>query len=112
MLLLPVPGGGLANWSPSGPPPPGPPGEPPASRVAYAAVHVVADALAEEPGAVDWDTTLAFREHLWAHGLGVAEAMDPRQRGRGLDGATPGELGTRPGATAAGRRWCAGVGTD
>ncbi len=112
MLLLPVPGGGLVQWSPSGPPLPGPPGEPPSARIAYAAVHVVADALADEPGAVDWDTTLAFREHLWAHGLGVAEAMDTAQRGMGLDWATTKTLVTRTGALAAGRRWCAGVGTD
>jgi hypothetical protein len=112
MLLLPVPGGGLVNWSPSGPPLPEPPGTPPASRIAYAAAHVVADALADEPGAVDWDTTLAFREHLWACGLGVAEAMDTAQRGMGLDWATTKDLVTRTGAIAAGRRWCAGVGTD
>ncbi|WP_372670938.1 DUF993 family protein [Amycolatopsis kentuckyensis] len=112
MLVLPVPGGGLVNWSPAGPPRPEPPGTPPSSRIAYAAVHVVVDALADEPGAIDWDTTLAFREHLWACGLGVAEAMDTAQRGMGLDWATTQELVTRTGAIAAGRRWCAGVGTD
>jgi hypothetical protein len=112
MLVLPVPGGGLVNWSPAGPRPPEPPGTPSSSRIAYAAVHVVADALADEPGAVDWDTTLAFREHVWACGLGVAEAMDTAQRGMGLDWATTRELVTRTGAIAAGRRWCAGVGTD
>ncbi|HEY3464976.1 MAG TPA: DUF993 family protein [Amycolatopsis sp.] len=112
MLVLPVPGGGLTNWSPSGPPLPAPPKTPPTARIAYAAAHVVADALADEPGAVDWDTTLAFREHLWTCGLGVAEAMDTAQRGMGLDWATTKELVTRTGAVAAGRRWCAGVGTD
>jgi len=112
MLVLPVPGGGLLNWSPSGPPLPGPPETPPASRVAYAAAHVVADALADEPGTVDWDATLAFREHLWSCGLGVAEAMDTAQRGMGLDWATTKDLVTRTGAIAAGRRWVAGVGTD
>ncbi|MEQ0564294.1 DUF993 family protein [Amycolatopsis sp. NEAU-NG30] len=112
MLVLPAPGGELLNWSPSGTRPPVPPKTPPASRVAYAAAHVVADALAGEPYAVDWDTTLAFREHLWACGLGVAEAMDTAQRGMGLDWDTTQELVTRTGAIAAGRRWCAGVGTD
>jgi hypothetical protein len=58
------------------------------SRRAYAAAHVVADPLADvdpwlEP-AIDWDRTLAFREHLWDLGLGVAEAMDTAQRGMGL----------------------------
>ncbi len=59
------------------------------SRKAYAAAHVVADPLAENGwgvrAAIDWDTTLRFREHLWSHGFGVAEAMDTAQRGMGLD---------------------------
>ncbi|MEU7788073.1 dihydrodipicolinate synthase family protein [Amycolatopsis sp. NPDC049159] len=112
MLVLPVPGGGLLDWTPSGPPCPGPSGTPLSSRIAYAAAHVVADALAAEPDTVDWDTTLAFREHLWSCGLGVAEAMDTAQRGMGLDWPATRELVTRTGAAAAGRRWCAGVGTD
>ncbi|HET6705141.1 dihydrodipicolinate synthase family protein [Amycolatopsis sp.] len=115
MLVLPAPGGELLNWSPSGSRPPAPPQtplSPPKSRIAYAAAHVVADALADEPYAVDWDATLAFREHLWSCGLGVAEAMDTAQRGMGLDWATTQELVSRTGAVAAGRRWCAGVGTD
>src|SRR5688572_15093722 len=65
------------------------PSSPPQSRVAFAAAHVVADPAAENvPGAravLDWDATLAFRRHLWRHGLGVAEAMDTAQRGMGLD---------------------------
>ena len=58
------------------------------SRVAFAAAHVVADPLrssATDPTAVDWEATLAYRRHLWRHGLGVAEAMDTAQRGGGLD---------------------------
>ena len=59
--------------------------------VAYAAAHVVADPLADNtagaPPALDWDATLAFRHHLWSHGLGVADAMDTAQRGMGLDWA-------------------------
>jgi hypothetical protein len=35
-------------------------------------------------GSIDWQSTLAFRDHLWAHGFGVAEAMDTAQRGMGL----------------------------
>jgi hypothetical protein len=58
-----------------------PPAQPLASRVAYAAGHVVADPLKE---GVDWDATLAFRRHLWSYGLGVAEAMDTSQRGMGF----------------------------
>ena len=58
-------------------------------RVAYAAAHVVADPLAPAPNplaepSIDWDSTLAFRRHLWSLGLGVAEAMDTAQRGSGL----------------------------
>ncbi|MGH3152387.1 MAG: DUF993 family protein, partial [Streptosporangiaceae bacterium] len=52
---------------------------PPASRRAYAAAHVAATA----GGEIDWAATIAFREHLWAHGFGVAEAMDTAQRGMG-----------------------------
>jgi hypothetical protein len=63
--------------------------EPPFSRIAYAAAHVVADPLADrEPwldAAIDWDSTIAFRRHLWSLGLGVAEAMDTAQRGMGMD---------------------------
>ena len=42
--------------------------------------------------AVDWDRTIAFREHVWDLGLGVAEAMDTAQRGMGLDWPTSLEL--------------------
>jgi hypothetical protein len=72
----------------------GPPGRFPASqvgefnRVAYAAAHVVADPLAtHDPWldcAIDWERTLAYRQHLWGLGFGVAEAMDTAQRGMGL----------------------------
>lgn len=64
-------------------------GTPLASRTVFSAAHVVADPGADispdDPAAVDWDATLAFRRHLWSHGLGVAEAMDTAQRGMGLD---------------------------
>ncbi|MCB1816010.1 MAG: dihydrodipicolinate synthase family protein [Candidatus Competibacteraceae bacterium] len=66
------------------------------SRVAYAAAHVVADPLADyDPWldtAIDWDATIAYRQHLWSLGLGVAEAMDTAQRGMGLDWASALEL--------------------
>ena len=45
----------------------------PTTRVAYAAAHVVADPLSAGdptgPAQLDWETTLHFRRHLWAHGL-------------------------------------------
>ncbi len=69
------------------------------NRVAFSAAHVVADPLADvDPwltAAVDWDRTIAFREHVWDLGLGVAEAMDTAQRGMGLDWPTSLELITR-----------------
>ena len=110
-LVLPVPGGTLTTWSPSGRRPPNPPAEPPSSRIAYAAAHVVADPLNDLDG-IDWDATAAFREHLWSCGLGVAEAMDTAQRGMGLNWPATRELVRRTGALAAGRAWVAGVGTD
>jgi hypothetical protein len=66
------------------------------NRVAFSAAHVVSDQLADaDPwltAAVDWDRTIAFREHVWDLGLGVAEAMDTAQRGMGLDWPTSLEL--------------------
>ena len=58
----------------------------------------------DAPAAVDWDATLAFRRHLWSHGLGVAEAMDTAQRGMGLDWAGAAELIRRSAAEAQGGR--------
>src|SRR5215218_2020302 len=61
----------------------------PLNRIALAAAHMVVEPLAEvDPWlavAPDWERTIAFREHLWDLGLGVAEAMDTAQRGMGLD---------------------------
>jgi len=111
-LVLPTTGGGLTTWSPTGRALPHPPVTPPTARTAYAAAHVVADPLADEPDRVDWDATAAFREHLWNCGLGIADAMDTAQRGMGLDWTTTRELVRRTGAQASGRAWVAGVGTD
>jgi Protein of unknown function (DUF993) len=66
------------------------------NRVAFSAAHVVSDPFADvDPwldAAVDWERTIAFREHVWDLGLGVAEAMDTAQRGMGLDWPTSLEL--------------------
>ncbi|OEJ26804.1 dihydrodipicolinate synthase family protein [Streptomyces agglomeratus] len=97
---------------------PAPHGAPLTSRRVYSAAHVVADPYADvspdSPAAVDWDATLAFRRHLWSHGLGVAEAMDTAQRGMGLDWAGASELIRRSAAEAkaAGGAIACGVGTD
>jgi dihydrodipicolinate synthase/N-acetylneuraminate lyase len=77
------------------------------TRVAFAAAHVAAD----ESGGIDWEATLAFRHHLWDHGLGVAEAMDTAQRGMGLDWPAARELIERTAAERGGRL-AAGAGTD
>ncbi|MFJ4685951.1 dihydrodipicolinate synthase family protein [Streptomyces sp. NPDC088789] len=95
-----------------------PKGAAPASRTVFAAAHVVADPRADlspgSPAVLDWDATLAFRRHLWAHGLGVAEAMDTAQRGTGLDWTGAAELIRRSAAEAraVGGRIACGAGTD
>ena len=63
---------------------------------------------------LDWESTLAFRRHLWSWGLGVAEAMDTAQRGMGLDWPAAQELIRRSAAEAraCGGRIAAGAGTD
>ncbi|WP_425470977.1 dihydrodipicolinate synthase family protein [Streptomyces armeniacus] len=96
---------------------PGGPSRAPA-RVVFAAAHVVADPLADVspdgPAAVDWEATLAFRHHLWAHGLGVAEAMDTAQRGMGLGPEGAAELIRRTAAESrsVGGDLACGAGTD
>src|SRR5881394_1040263 len=88
------------------------------NRVAFSAAHVVCDPLANvDPwlsAAVDWDRTIAFREHIWDLGLGVAEAMDTAQRGMGLDWPTSLELIRRSVAAARPRNALvfSGAGTD
>ena len=66
------------------------------NRVAFSAAHVVADPRVDNDpwltAAIDWDKTIAFREHVWDLGLGVAESMDTAQRGMGLDWPTSLEL--------------------
>jgi hypothetical protein len=88
-LVIPSPG-----WAPGYPPP--------ASRRVWAAAHVAAcgagsgRSRAAVGGSgdevIDWESTMRFREHLWAHGFGVAEAMDTAQRGMGLSWAQAREL--------------------
>jgi Protein of unknown function (DUF993) len=88
---------------------------PPTRRKVFAAAHVAAAPAAGGP-VIDWDATMRFREHLWAHGFGVAEAMDTAQRGMGLPWAQARELIGRTAARAAARghpaALAAGAGTD
>ena len=97
VLSIPDPG-----WEPSYPPPVG--------LSVYAAAHVAAF----PDGRIDWDATMRFREHLWAHGFGVAEAMDTAQRGTGLTAGQARELIGRSAARAAelGTVIASGAGTD
>lgn len=88
------------------------------SRTVFAAAHIITDPFGENtpglPAKVDWDSTLAFRRHLFEYGFGVAEAMDTAQRGMGLDWKACKELIARSSieAKAAGARIASGVGTD
>jgi Protein of unknown function (DUF993) len=98
---------------------------PPASRRVYAAAHVAASpASGGEVGSgveagsrgevIDWEATMRVRDHLWAHGFGVAEAMDTAQRGMGLPWEQAKELIARSAARApeqSGALAC-GAGTD
>ncbi|MFD0209491.1 dihydrodipicolinate synthase family protein [Streptomyces hirsutus] len=117
-IELPDARGGLRTYEPRTEPLALAAGAPFASRTVFSAAHVVADPYADttpdSPAAVDWDATLAFRRHLWSHGLGVAEAMDTAQRGMGLDWAGAAELIRRSAAEAkaVGGRIACGVGTD
>src|SRR5213080_333695 len=118
-LRLPRADGTLTAYRLAGATPVTPPAGPIRSRIAFAAVHVVADPLAAiNPtleAALDWDATLAYRRYIWSLGLAVAEAMDTSQRGMGFDWATAKELIRRavaeargiPGAVIA-----SGAGTD
>ncbi|WP_318209908.1 dihydrodipicolinate synthase family protein [Streptomyces sp. SJL17-1] len=118
MIRLPELGGGVREYVPRAEPLAVSSGGPLTSRTVFSAAHVVADPYADttpdSPAAVDWDATLAFRRHLWSHGLGVAEAMDTAQRGMGLDWAGAAELIRRSAAEAkaVGGRIACGVGTD
>ena len=98
-IRLPQQGGSVLIYSTGEPHPYSKPAEELSSRRAFAAVHVVADPLADNTGVsganLDWEATLAFRRHLWSWGLPVAEAMDTAQRGMGLDWAVTSELITR-----------------
>ncbi|MET7854572.1 dihydrodipicolinate synthase family protein [Streptomyces avermitilis] len=117
-IRLPGVGGELRTYVPRTEPLAPTAGAPFTSRTVFSAAHVVADPYADttpdSPAAVDWDATLAFRRHLWSHGLGVAEAMDTAQRGMGLDWAGAAELIRRSAAEAkaVGGRIACGVGTD
>ncbi|MCJ8006967.1 dihydrodipicolinate synthase family protein [Lederbergia wuyishanensis] len=88
------------------------------SRVAFSAAHVVSDPLANtdplNSAQIDWESTLAYRRHLWSLGMSIAEAMDTAQRGMGLNWEMAKELILRSvrEANAVGGRIACGAGTD
>lgn len=120
ILNLPQANGTLAPYTLKGRPPVAASGDAPRfNRIAYSAAHVVSDPRAAiDPWlqtAIDWDATIAYRQHLWALGLGVAEAMDTAQRGMGLDWPASLELIRRTldaAQDAPGAQVASGCGTD
>jgi len=88
-LLLPGPAGTLERYTLGGATRAVPARHAPSrTRRVFAAAHVVIDPLSTadptQSPVIDWESTLAFRHHVWDHGFGVAEAMDTAQRGMGL----------------------------
>ncbi|MFC0473014.1 dihydrodipicolinate synthase family protein [Halalkalibacter kiskunsagensis] len=88
------------------------------NRIAFAAAHVVCDPLTTvdplQNATIDWESTLAYRRHLWSLGFSVAEAMDTAQRGMGLSFRQAKELIKRSvsEAKAVGGGIACGAGTD
>ncbi len=118
-LRLPRADGTIAPYTMTGRAPITAPPGPIRSRIGMAAVHVVADPLANvNPTldvAVDWETTLAYRRYLYSLGLAVAEAMDTAQRGMGFPWSSARELIRRSVAdakTIPGAVLASGAGTD
>lgn len=118
-LKLPDEGGTLREYQLVGTPIARPSSPPIFNRIAYAAAHVVSDPFRDaDPWnrpQVDWETTMAFRHHLWSLGFKIAEAMDTSQRGMGLDWAGAQELISRSLAEARsvkGADLACGAGTD
>ncbi|PYE24000.1 uncharacterized protein DUF993 [Rhizobium sp. PP-CC-3A-592] len=119
VLNLPTSAGAVEAYRLVGTPIARPATTPVFNRIAYAAAHVVSaperDADPWNRPAIDWDTTLAFRHHLWSLGFKIAEAMDTSQRGMGLDWAGAQELIARSLAearTVEGADLACGAGTD
>lgn len=119
VIKLPRQGGELYTYEPKKTEPIQiPKGESFKSRVAFAAVHVVADPFSDtdpiNDSAIDWEDTLKYRHYLWEQGLAVAEAMDTAQRGMGLNWGHAQEIiqrSVKEAKSVQGRIAC-GAGTD
>lgn len=117
-LLLPRAGGALYEYTPGKADSFSVPAKPFTGRIAFSAAHVVCDPFADaDPlhhSQIDWNSTLAYRHHLWSLGLAVAEAMDTAQRGMGLDWNRSKELirASIAEARSVGGKIACGAGTD
>lgn len=117
-LLLPRAGGALYEYTPGKAGSYSVPAKPFTGRIAFSAAHVVCDPFADaDPlfhSQIDWNSTLAYRHHLWSLGLAVAEAMDTAQRGMGLDWNRSKELirASIAEARSVGGKIACGAGTD
>ncbi|MGG3311050.1 dihydrodipicolinate synthase family protein [Paenibacillus lautus] len=117
-LLLPRAGGALYEYTPGKAGSFSVPTKPFTGRIAFSAAHVVCDPFADaDPlhhSQIDWNSTLAYRHHLWSLGLAVAEAMDTAQRGMGLDWNRSKELirASIAEARSVGGKIACGAGTD
>ncbi|MET3544844.1 hypothetical protein ABID47_001438 [Paenibacillus favisporus] len=117
-LLLPRAGGTLYEYTPGKAGSFSVPAKPFTGRIAFSAAHVVCDPFADaDPlhhSQIDWNSTLAYRHHLWSLGLAVAEAMDTAQRGMGLDWNRSKELirASIAEARSVGGKIACGAGTD
>ena len=117
-LLLPNADGSLSSFTLRVPPAWNLPTAPFHTRIAFAAAHVVCDPRRDYESSglapIDWESTLAYRRHLWSHGFAIAEAMDTAQRGGGLSWPMAQELIARALAEskAEGGGIACGAGTD
>ncbi|WP_163875051.1 dihydrodipicolinate synthase family protein [Paenibacillus favisporus] len=117
-LLLPRAGGALYEYTPGKAGSFSVSAKPFTGRIAFSAAHVVCDPFADaDPlhhSQIDWNSTLAYRHHLWSLGLAVAEAMDTAQRGMGLDWNRSKELirASIAEARSVGGKIACGAGTD
>lgn len=117
-LLLPRAGGALYEYNPGKAGSFSVPAKPFTGRIAFSAAHVVCDPFADadplHQSQIDWNSTLAYRHHLWSLGLAVAEAMDTAQRGMGLDWNRSKELirASIAEARSVGGKIACGAGTD
>ncbi|MEK4978760.1 dihydrodipicolinate synthase family protein [Bacillus sp. FSL K6-6540] len=117
-LLLPRAGGALYEYTAGKAGSFSVPAKPFTGRIAFSAAHVVCDPFADadplHQSQIDWNSTLAYRHHLWSLGLAVAEAMDTAQRGMGLDWNRSKELirASIAEARSVGGKIACGAGTD